>query len=274
MNALPELIDVNCAVGEWPFRRVPCNTVERLLERMDRLRIARAAVSRLEAVFYKDCLVANRELAALVAPHAGRFFPLYTANPGFPGWEDDLEIVVAELGLTSGRGGLRLYPSYHAYALDGPEAAPLLARAQEMGVPVAVTARLEDERTHHWLCKVRPVPPAAIAAAIAAFPGVRWIVGGLRAREIAAVGHELAAGAAAPAVGEGGGTVLFDLSLVQGPLDECALLARAVGVQRLAFGTNLPLTVAESPLLALQHADLPPDELALIAAGNAQRTLA
>src|SRR5688572_6798807 len=109
MNALPELIDVNCAVGEWPFRRVPCNTVERLLERMDRLHIARAAVSRLEAVFHKDCLVANRELAALVAPHAGRFFPLYTVNPGFPGWEDDLEIVVAELGLASGRGGLRLY---------------------------------------------------------------------------------------------------------------------------------------------------------------------
>src|SRR5687768_11080566 len=98
LKALPPLFDVNAAVGDWPFRRLPCNTVERLLERMDRIGIQRAAVSRLENVFYKDCLAGNRELHELIAPHASRFLPLYTINPAFPGWDTDLEICQRDLG--------------------------------------------------------------------------------------------------------------------------------------------------------------------------------
>lgn len=266
--ALMGLIDVNCHLGEWPFRRLPCTTVDRLLQRMDQLGIARALVSRLENVFFKDCLAGNRELAALVAPHSEHLLPLYTCNPAFPGWEVDLEICVEELGLAPGRGGVRLHPNYHAYAIDGPEAAALLSRAQAASLPVAVTMRLEDERTHHWLCKVPAVPLPALVEAMAAFPHIRWIVAGLRAPQIATIWRELTARGAADAT-----QVLFDLSLVQGPLDECALLGAQVGVERLAFGTNLPLTVPEAPLLALQHAELPEADKALIAAGNARRLL-
>jgi predicted TIM-barrel fold metal-dependent hydrolase len=261
----PALFDANSAVGDWPFRRVPCNTVERLLERMDALNIRRAAVSRLENVFYKDCLAGNRELAALLAPHPERFVPLFTINPAFPGWEQDLDICVEELGLQRGRGGLRLYPTYHHYAIDGPEAGALLARAEAMQAPVAVSVRLEDERTHHWLCKVPAIAPDPLAAAVIAFPNVRWVLCGLRAPQIRAVWRTLSSGARAPA------HVLFDLSLVQGPIDECALLVNAVGADRLAFGTNLPLTVAEAPAMALAAADVPAATKAQIGSGNAQR---
>ena len=266
LKSLPPLVDVNAAVGDWPFRRLPCNTIERLLERMDRLGIRQAAVSRLENVFYKDCLTGNRELHALIAPHAERFVPLYTINPAFPGWQGDLDICVRELGLAAGRGGLRLYPGYHRYALDGGEAARLLERAVALDVPVAVSSRLEDERTHHWLCKVPPVPPEALSAAVAAAPGVRWVVCGLRAPQVRAVWLGLTAAGVADRA-----RVLFDLSFVQGPIDECQLLAEAVGAERLAFGTNLPLTVPEAAALALAYADLPPDAVARIAAGNAAR---
>ena len=68
--------------------------------------------------------------------------------------------------------------------------------------------------------------------------------------------------------------VAFDLSLVQGPLDECALLVESVGSDRLVFGTNLPLTIAESPLLALQYADLPDAVKARLCRDNARRLLA
>jgi hypothetical protein len=265
-GSLPSLFDVNCAVGEWPFRRVPCSTVDRLVERMDRVGIRRAAVSRLENVFFKDTLVGNRELADLIAPHADRFLPLYTINPAFPGWETDLEICVQELGLLAGRGGIRLYPSYHAYQLDGPETAALLERIATLDVPLVVATRLEDERTHHWLVKVPPVPQDQLVAAVGAVPNVRWVITGLRAPQARAAWLALAERGFGDA-----SRVVFDLSLVQGPIDECALLVEAIGSGRLAFGTNLPLTTPEAPMLALQHAELSPAIKEQIASGNAAR---
>jgi predicted TIM-barrel fold metal-dependent hydrolase len=205
-------------------------------------------------------------LAALVAPHADRFLPLYAINPAFPGWDADLDRCVRDLGLAAGRGGLRLYPNYHQFALDGPEAAALLERAVRLDVPVAVSVRLEDERTHHWLVKVPAVSTETLSAAVAAHPDVRWIVCGLHAPEIRGLWQALESNGAA-----GRARLLFDLSLVQGPIDECALLVRTVGADRLAFGTNLPLTVAESPALALAYAGLAPETKAQIAAGNATR---
>ena len=261
--ALPPLFDANAAVGDWPFRRLPCNTIERLLARMDALGIRRAAVSRLENVLYKDCLAGNRELVGLLAPHRDRFVPLFTVNPAFPGWEEDLELCVQDLGLAAGRAGLRLYPSYHQYPLDGPDAAAFLARAAQLDVPVAVSARLEDERTQHWLAKVPAVSAEVLTAAIAAYQDVRWLICGLRATQIRAVWRSL------DAQGAAGARILFDLSLVQGPIDECRLLAEAVGAERLAFATGLPLTIAEAPALALAYAGLAPDATAQIASGSA-----
>ena len=124
---------------------------------MDKLRIERAAVSRLENVFLKDCLVGNRELAALIAPHADRFVPFYTVNPAFPGWEDDLRLCQEELGLAPGAGGIHLHPNYHAYDLAGRGAAALLEHAQDAGLPVRVATGLEDPRTQHWLVQVPPL---------------------------------------------------------------------------------------------------------------------
>ena len=265
-HTLPPLVDLNCYLGEWPFRRYPCTTIERLLARMDTLRIERAAVSRLENVFLKDCLVGNRELAALIAPHADRFVPFYTVNPAFPGWEDDLTLCQAELGLAPGAGGIQLHPNYHAYDLAGSAAAALLGRAQDIGLPVRVAAALEDPRTQHWLVQVPPVGNASLVSAIAAFPALRWIIAGLSTNPIQSLWHELAAHRPPE--------IVFDLALAQGPLEECALLVKSVGANRLVFGTNLPLTIAESPLLALQYADLPDTVKAQLCRDNARRLLA
>lgn len=266
LAALPPLFDVNAAVGNWPYRHVPCNTPERLLARMDRLNIRRAAVSGLENVFYKDCLAGNRDLHALLQPHADRMVPLFTINPAFPGWSADLDLCVGDLGLSAGRGGIRLHPGYHQYALDGGEAGALLERCATLDLPVVISARLEDERTHHWLSRVPAVTVDAVTAAIAAHQSVRWVVCGLRAPQVRAVWRALEQQGAAA-------RVLFDLSLVQGPIDECRLLAAAVGAERLAFGTNLPLTIPESPVLALAYSDLPAPTVAAIGGGNAARHL-
>ena len=134
-----------------------------------------------------------------------------------------------------------------------------------------VATGLEDPRTQHWLVQVPPVGNATLASAIAAFPALRWIIAGLSTGPILGLWRELAAHRPPE--------VVFDLSLVQGPLDECALLVESVGADRLVFGTNLPLTIAESgrgegQLLALQYADLPDTVKAQLCRDNARRLLA
>src|SRR5262245_6964334 len=100
------MIDASAYLGAWPFRRLQCTTVGRLLEGMDGRRIERAVVSCLENVFYKDQLTGNRALYESTRGYADRLIPAYTANPGFPGWETDLEICIEEFGMKV----LRLHP--------------------------------------------------------------------------------------------------------------------------------------------------------------------
>ena len=102
--------------------------------------------------------------------------------------------------------------------------------------------------------------------AIIAFPALRWIIAGLSTGSILGLWRDLEAHRPPE--------VVFDLSLVQGPLDECALLVESVGADRLVYGTNLPLTIAESPLLALQYADLPDTMKSQLCRDNALRLLA
>ena len=172
-HTLPPLVDLNCYLGEWPFRRYPCTTVDRLLARMDTLRIERAAVSRLENVFFKDCLVGNRELAALIAPHTERLTPFYTINPAFPGWEDDLRLCQEELGLAPGAGGIQLHPNYHAYDLAGREAAacsnapktPACRCESPLGwrtpAPSIGWCKCRPLATQRWPARSSPSPPSA-----------------------------------------------------------------------------------------------------------------
>ena len=114
--------------------------------------------------------------------------------------------------------------------------------------------------------QVPPVGNATLANASAAFPALRWIIAGLSTSAIRSLWRELAVHEPPE--------IVFDLSLVQGPLDECALLVESVGADRLVFGTNLPLTIAESPLLALRYADLPDTVKTQLCRDNALRLLA
>jgi hypothetical protein len=72
---------------------------------MDALGIATAAVSWLEGVWLKDSEAANTELQALVRSHQDRLLPLYTLNPAFPGWSDELERLRGAYGLPAGAAG-------------------------------------------------------------------------------------------------------------------------------------------------------------------------
>ena len=81
-------------------------------------------------------------------------------NPTLPDWEEDLRRALETLKLA----GLRLYPGYHGYKLDGPEFAALLMKATERGLPVQLAVKLEDERTQSPRMPIAPVDLSPLVA--------------------------------------------------------------------------------------------------------------
>ena len=251
------MIDANAYLGNWPFRKLRYTTHIALLDKMDALGIEKAVVSPLENVFYKDQLAGNRHLHSEVHHHADRFLPAFTINPTFPGWEEDLAICIQEFGMRV----MRLHPNYHQYGLDSAEGTAVLEAARGHGFVVILTTGLEDTRHHHPLVKVPDVPSAEVAAAVTAFPDVRFVVAAEKFAGINAVWTEAAHTA----------NVHFEISRVQGPVGDIEKLCATMGADRVLLGSNLPLHVPEAATLAVEHAKITAAERRLIVQGNAGR---
>lgn len=251
------LVDANAYVGQWPFRRLPCASPEALLRKMDSLDIERAVVSRLENVFFKDQLVGNRELAAIVGEQPDRFVPAYTINPAFPGWEHDLDVCTGELGMRF----LRLHPNYHQYDLLDAASIALLQQAQARGLVVLLTLGLEDPRHHHWLVRMPNVSTSDAADAVNAFPNLRFLIAGGNFSEANAIWRQV----------DTRDNLYVENARVQGPINDVEKLCRTMGADHVLFGSNSPLTRHESPKMSLDDANISDDERHQIASANAQR---
>jgi uncharacterized protein len=250
------MIDANCMIGCYPFRRLPYDNVDALLAKMDNLGVESAAVSRMEAVFYKDVHVANEELFQIAAAHRDRFWPTAVINPVFPGWEDDFARC-QDLGMV----GVRLHPNYHGYSPAASEAVALVERAIEAKLPLVISVGVEDARHQHPLFNVPNVPTIELAMLINYLPQATYLIVGAVHRECLAIESALARPE----------NVHYELSRVQGPVRDVDLLHQRVGASRLLYGSNLPIHVPEAAKLSIDTADIPHRDKDLIRHGNAQR---
>lgn len=253
------MIDANCLLGAYPFRRLPFETAEALIVKMDQLGVERAAVSRLEAAFYQDVQVANEELFQLTRQHAGRFWPIPTINPTLPGWEEDLA-ACSELGMR----GVRLHPNYHGYSPVSLDAVRLVEKTAALGLPVVITVGIEDVRHHHPQFLIPDVSPVETAQLINYLPEATYLIAGATCAVCLALEGSL----------ESPANVHYELSRVQGPVGDVALLAERIGARRLLYGSNLPLRIPEAAKLSIDTAEIPDSEKDLIRHGNARRLFA
>ena len=60
------IIDINAALGPYPFRRLTRTAADEIVTLMDRNGLDRAVVSALPALLYRDVQRANEELRAAV----------------------------------------------------------------------------------------------------------------------------------------------------------------------------------------------------------------
>ena len=252
-------IDFSCAIGPWAFRRLPVTTATDARRELKREGIDLAVVSSLPAVLYKNPQEGNLGLAAEVGKRSRVWVPFAVLNPMFPGWEEDLRYCAEGLEMK----GLRLYPNYHGYQLRRREARALVRAATELGWPVQVSVRLEDERYHHWGWQVKPTPVAHIAKLAADLPEATVILSGGSYADIRAFFE---------AVGDRENTCA-ELGWLKSPLEAVKTCVGEFGAERLLLGTNYPLMVPFCATEKVTRADIPAAAERAIMGGNAARIL-
>lgn len=255
------MVDMNAWLGHYPFRALPDSSPAGLLRLMDRHGIEKAAVSNLQAVFYRDSHCGNEELARWTAPHRDRLIPCAVLNPAYAGWSRDLRQCREEWDMR----GLRLVPAHHRYSLAAPECLEMVQAAAAYGLHIAVPVRLEDRRQRHWMDQTAEVKLAEIAGLSRACPSARILV-------LEALGVERSPFVTDPSLQAA--QVSFEFSrmatLLQRSIPE---LLDKLGPDRLVFGTGMALKSPGAALLKLQLLELDRPARDALAGGNAIRLL-
>lgn len=249
-------IDVNASLGHWPFRKLSHNTAKGMVELMDGNGVTRAWVAMMDAIFYKDVQVANRDLAEAVKGFEDRLTPVAVINPNFPAWEEDLAECVERLGMKV----VRLYPNYHDYALSDGCFSALMAKASGYGLIVCIAVRASDERMHHWRVKVPATSPKPLGKIAAAHPRTPIIACNVSQGDLGGVEGGIAPHA----------NIFVEISHIEG-VNGVGELAAQIGAGHVLFGSHAPYLYLKSAVLKMQEADLSEGDRAAIFSGNARR---
>lgn len=239
-----EIIDANVSLFQWPFRRLPYDTVDELVAKLRSLNVGQAWAGSFEGILHRDVSGVNDRLAEACRKVPNGFLvPFGTVNPELPGWEEDLRACHEEHGMP----GIRVHPNYHGYALDDPRFERLLAMAAERDLLVQLAASMEDVRTQHPMLQVPDVDLSPISELMRKIPRARVLLLNHKTR-----GALLTRLAETP-------RVYFDIARVEGT-EGVAQLIRSVPPGRVVFGTHAPFFITESALIKVYESGVTADE--------------
>jgi predicted TIM-barrel fold metal-dependent hydrolase len=265
--AVPEIIDTNVHLFDWPFRKLKYARAEPLIAKLRMHRITKAWAGSFEAVLHKQLDHVNRRLTEECRAHGdGMLAAIGSVNPAWPDWEEDLRRCHEQYRMK----GVRLYPAYHGYALDHPEFAKLLAAAANRGLLVQIVLRMEDERVHHSAIAIGAVNVAPLSELLKGIPTAKVQL----------------INSAGPLLGNNVSTLIrdtqvtFDIAATEGNGGIGRLIdgknynyRGAIPIERLLFGSHAPFFPCESALLKLFESPLNHEQLGMLMNGNAKRLI-
>ena len=260
------LIDINTYIGHWPFRQLRNNTAAGLLPKMDEYGIDMAAVSSLNAVFYKDTQEGNRELIEEIQNDKAqdRFIPFAVINPKYSAWEKDFIYCVENMGMK----GLELYPYYHRYALTEPESVELVKLAGKMNIPVHLPCSIVNVRQRHWMDTNDNLKYDQVEKLLALCPDTDFIISNgpshMIARQLKKVSKERK------------GRVYYDFArldvfVLRAPTSAFNALVQDAGIDHIVFGSVLPFQYADPQFVRLTYAGLSEEDMDKVTSGNLKK---
>lgn len=271
------MIDFYAFLGCFPFRDLPHSTAEDVVGLMDANLIERAAVTPFEAVYGRDFETANRRLAETISSHLDRFTQLAVLHPEYAGCLGHLRDCFEHFGVK----GVRLFPNYHDYGLNGTDSHRLIAAVVDRGGLIHLPVQVQDWRQLPPYVHAPNVPVAGIRRVAERFPEGVFVMGAYRPQWEGPGWYEVwdetkRAFDACP-------NLHFDLSAAfmapRGAVghtgaDVLTTLVESIGAERLLFATRLPLIAPAASRLELEWSTLDEATKHRIAVANANRLLA
>jgi hypothetical protein len=250
------LVDTNVSLFRWPFRRLPCDTTSKLVDKLRQKGVTSAWAGTFEGLFHKNLRSANARLAAECRSHGGGILvPFASINPMLTDWGEDLRQCVEQHKMP----GVRLHPNYHGYKLDDPAFARLMTIAVDRGLIVQIALHMEDERMMHPLMRVEPVNAAPLVDLLPRWSGARIVL--LNAMNV--LDDDLLTRLVSA------GDVRVETAMLEGVGGLERLLTTAP-LERILFGSHAPFLYFESAMLKLRESALAGTVRAAIGYKNAE----
>jgi predicted TIM-barrel fold metal-dependent hydrolase len=226
-----------------------------LVEKLRAVKVTQAWVASFEGVFHKDVAGVNAQLAEACRGSA-MLKAVGVVNPRVPDWADDIR----RCRETHKMHAIRVYPNYHGYAVDDADFVQLLKLAAEAKLLVQLVVKMEDERTHHSLIKVKDVDLSMLPKAVAGIDGLK----------LQLLNCPFPASNEALVPISRSGKVNFEFAM-QESVGAIAKLIDRIGIDRVLYGSHFPLFHAESAMLKMKESALAKDAELAVRRENAQK---
>ena len=252
------IVDLHVDAGAFAFREFPVTSAAEVAADLECLGVTRAVVGSAAAITYVSPQPANERLAQeLVALGREWLVPAAVLDPAYPGAMADLR-ACRELGF----GALKLYPTYHDFDPLSYETVELMEAAASYGWPTLLCVRVEDERHHHPLMQVAPLPVTSAVALARNVPSASLVLCGGTVAEVVSFLQ-----------GTDRDSALAEVSWIKGPLNAIEDTVAKVGGERLVFGSHAPFSYPQTALAKVREAFISDDDKARILHGIASRVL-
>ena len=170
-------IDVNCLVGNWPFRKIRKITFNDLKSIHEVNNMEYGYVSSLNSIFYNDPFEGDQDLHEIIK--GTPYKHVLTVNPELTWFIDNIEEGIKLFDIK----GVRIYPGYHGYTLDNQPVERLCRILAEKKLPLFITIRMEDERLN-YLFQPRGIDKAELSHFLESHPENTVILLSIRYGEI------------------------------------------------------------------------------------------
>lgn len=137
------MIDYNCMIGNWPFRKIRNKTLDELKRMHDKYKIESGYISSIDSVFYNDPYEGDLELFNKIKNT--KYKMTLSMNLNLPYLYRDIK----KANETFDYEGIRIYPSIHKYPIQGNKFNEFLHMVKENNKKLFISYRMGDIRLDH-----------------------------------------------------------------------------------------------------------------------------